>query len=118
MVVFIGNLPKYAAERDLCRLARLPLRTAVRIVRKTGRSGQMRRYGLVPVPSESQARRLIRRLDGREWLGQKLVAREYQHRIGANERRRVDWRRQDWAGVERRRDERRSRAATLTSLVA
>jgi hypothetical protein len=118
MVVFIGNLPKYAAEKDICRLARLPLRTAVRIIRKTGRSGQLQRYGLVPVSSESQARRLITRLHGRECLGQKLVAREYQHRIAANERRRVDWRRQDWSGAERRRDERRNRAVTLTSLVA
>ena len=118
MVVFIGNLPKYAAEKDLCRLARIAIDTPVRIIRKTGRSGQVQRYALVPVHGESRANRLITRVQGREWLGQKLVAREYRHRIAANERRRVDWRRQDWAGAERRRDERRNRTATPTLLVA
>ena len=118
MVVLIGNLPKYAAEKDLCRLARIPLHTPVRIIRKTGRSGHLQRYALVPVHSQSQATRLITRMQGREWSGQKLVAREYQHRIAANERRRVDWRRQGWAGVERRRDERRNWSARLGSMVA
>lgn len=118
MVVFIGNLPKFAAEKDLCRLAQLAPDTPVRIVRKTDRHGQRRRYVLVPTRGEGHSKRLIRRLQGRRWLGATLVVREFRHRTAVNERRRVDWRRQPWASPERRCGERRARALSVTSLVA
>jgi len=118
MVVFIGNLPRHAAEKDLCRLAQLALGTPVRIIRKAGRQGQPQRYALIPATVESHSKRIIRRMHGRKWLGATLVAREYQHRTAANERRRVDWRSQRWTGAERRCSERRGRPVALASRVA
>jgi len=118
MVVFIGNLPKYAAEKDLCRLAHIALDTPVRIIRKSDRYGRTQRYALIPAQGESRSKRLIRRMQARQWLGATLVAREYQHRTAANERRRIDWRTQPWKGAERRSAERRNGAVPLASLVA
>lgn len=118
MVILIGNLPKVAAEKDLCGLLRVPADTRIRIMKKQSRSGQVQRFALVPVKREHDAQKVIERAQGKDWKGHALVAHEYQHRIGANERRRVDWRSQAWADVERRIDERRSRMVSADSLVA
>lgn len=108
MVVLIGNLPKLAAERDLCRIFQITAGTPVRIIKKKSRTGLMQRFALVPVEEARSIHKLIKQASGKEWQGQTLIAHEYQHRIGANERRRVDWRTHAWHGVERRLDERRS----------
>jgi|GEM_PF-1346874 len=118
MVVFIGNLPKTAAEKDLCLIARLDPATPLRIIKKHTRSGEMRRYALIPVTDRKQARRLVKRLHGYHWQGQPLSAHLYQQRIAGNELRRVDWRAQTWIGVERRLTERRNPQAAPTSRVA
>ncbi|MCO6412893.1 MAG: RNA-binding protein [Thiogranum sp.] len=118
MVVLIGNLPKCAVEKDLCRLFGLTLGTKVRIVKKYAPHGAVQRFALIPVDKESHARRIIASAHGMEWQGHTLIAHEYQHRTGARERRRVDWRSQSWNGLERRLDERRSFAMDSRSLVA
>lgn len=118
MVVLIGNLPKRAAEKDLCQMLRIPADTRVRIMKKVGRSGLVQRFALVPVDGEHHACKLIKRAQGMDWQGQKLTAHEYQHRIGANERRRVDWRSHVWNATERRQVERRSSMTSSDSLVA
>jgi hypothetical protein len=110
MVVFIGNLPKQAAEKDLCHLAGLAAATPVRIFKKSNASGEVHRFALVPVSSEMQARRLVNRMRGFLWYGHKLAARSYRQRTAANEQRRVDWRAQSWTGDERRLHERRNLA--------
>ena len=111
MVVFVGNLPKQAAEKDLCQIARLAPTTPVRIFRKKSRGGDIQRYALIPNGNGKQARRVINRLHGFLWFGHRLVARNYCQRTAANEQRRVDWRSQHWDGVERRQRERRNLAA-------
>jgi hypothetical protein len=118
MVVLVGNLPKQAAEKDLCQMLRIPAGKRVRIIKKSSRSGLVQRFALVPVEGDHQARKLIKRAQGMDWQGQKLIAHEYQHRTGANERRRIDWRSHVWSGIERRQDERRSSVVPADSLVA
>lgn len=118
MVVLVGNLPKRAAEKELCHRLHIPADTRVRIVKKESRSGLVQRFALVPVDGEHHARKLIKRALGMDWQGRKLTAHEYQHRIGANERRRVDWRSQVWSGIERRQLERRSHMQASDSMVA
>ncbi len=118
MVVLIGNLPKQAVEKDLCHLLGVAPGTRIRIVKKPGREAALQRFALVPVDSVSHARRLIEKAHGMEWRGHTLAARIYQHRTGANERRRLDWRNQAWSGEERRAEERRSFAADYRSRVA
>ncbi|MDT8386922.1 MAG: hypothetical protein RQ736_05370 [Thiogranum sp.] len=108
MVVLIGNLPKLAAERDICRIFQITAGTPVRIIKKKSRSGLMQRFALVPVNEVRSIRKLIKQASGKQWQGRTLIAHEYRHRIGANERRRIDWRTHAWDGVERRLDERRS----------
>lgn len=119
MVVFIGNLPKQAAEKDLCQLAHIPPGTPLRVIKKAGRDGEVIRFALVPVTGDSYAHRLIKRMQGLQWHGHRLSAHDYQHRTAANERRRVDWRGQTWGQLERRQAERRlALAAAPISRVA
>ncbi len=110
MVVFIGNLPKSAVEKDLCQLAHLDARSGLRIIRKNARSGEMLRYALVPVSDAKHAQRLIGRVHGLRWQGHRLSARSYESRVAGNEQRRLDWRTRAWFGQERRLSERRSQA--------
>ena len=107
-VVFIGNLPKQAVEKDLCHLAHLPVATPPGIFKKKSRSGEVHRYALVPVANQRQARRLVKRMQGVLRYGHRLEARSYRQRIAANEQRRVDWRSRQWSGAERRLHERRN----------
>lgn len=109
MVVFVGNLPKTALEKELCQIARLESCAGLRIIRKKARCGDILRYALVPVHNECHARRLIVRLQGLRWNGHCLTARYYEVRVTGNERRRVDWRSLTWEGEERRVTERRTR---------
>ena len=118
MVVLIGNLPKQAAEKDICQLLGVAKGTKLRIVKKPGHNGAVQRFALVPVDNENRARRLVAHAHGMDWCGHVLVAHEYRHRTAANERRRVDWRYRTWNGVERRLDERRSFALNQRSRVA
>ena len=107
MVVFIGNIPKFAVEKELLRLTGLGPGTPLRIIKKPARNGAMLRYALVPTANRKQAQRLIDRLNGYDWRGHVLSVRYYHQRAGVNERRRVDWRRLAWSGAERRCRERR-----------
>ena len=118
MVVFVGSLPKTAAEKDLCHIAHLDPTTPLRIIKKQARTGETLRYALIPVGDRKQAQRLIKRLHGYPWLGRRLSARPYEQRIAGNEQRRLDWRTQTWAGVERRVAERRNPQASPHLLVA
>lgn len=113
MVVFIGNLPKSAVEKELCQIARLGASSGLRIIRKKARSGEMLRYALVPVSNEKRAQRLIERMQGLRWQGHRLSARSYESRVAGNEQRRLDWRARAWFGQERRLSERRGQ--TLAS---
>jgi len=118
MVVFVGNLPKTAVEKDLCQVARLKQATLLRIIKKPDQAGAMLRYALIPTTDSKQAKRLIEHLQGYNWQGRPLSAHPYQSRITGNERRRVDWRTQPWVGAERRQAERRNRGALPASRVA
>lgn len=112
MVIFIGNLPMLAAEKDICRVARLPAGTHLRVIKKAGRDGELHRYALVQTESQRQGQRLIRRLHGQVLGGNRLVVREFRQRRAANERRSPHWRIHGSPGVERRRSERRCWTAT------
>ncbi len=107
MVIFLGNLPVDATEAGVCALARLPANSHVRIIKKKARDGSMLRFGLIQLEQDKQAHKIIRRLNDRKYLGNRLVAREYHLRVTGNERRRVDWRQVSWDLAERRGRERR-----------
>jgi hypothetical protein len=108
MIIFIGNLPAGMTARAINELAGRDTAMPVRICKKDDGAGGLHRYALLHVKSVREGLRLIRRLDGVDCLGNRLVAREYAHRKAANERRRLDWRSVPWDGPERRRGERRA----------
>lgn len=118
MVVFIGNLPRAAVEKELCQIAQLKNCAGLRIFRKPARSGEMLRYALVPVINERHAEKLIARMHGYRWQGHQLSAHNYASRIAGNEQRRLNWRDGRWSAQERRLSERRSPPAATGLRVA
>jgi RNA recognition motif-containing protein len=110
MLIFVGDLPKGATEQDLWRLGRLSDGDGrVRVFKKPGPEGQMLRYGLLQVDSDSEARRVMDRLRLARLDGGPLRVRPFVDRhASANERRATDWRERPWQGSERRQGERRS----------
>jgi hypothetical protein len=108
MIIFIGNLPAVATDRDPCIFAGLPEGMVPRIIKKDDGSGGLHRYALVQARSDREGRRLIGRLYGRTCHDHTLVAREFRNRSAGNERRRLDWREFPWDGPERRVAERRT----------
>lgn len=112
MVVFMGNFPKTAVEKELCQIARLNTCSGLRITRKKARSGEMLRYALVPVSDERHAQRLIRR------MRQTLSAHSCASRVAGNEQRRLDWRTRQWVAQERRLSERRGQSVAAGLRVA
>jgi uncharacterized protein YhdP len=112
MVIFLGNLPAEAGERDLCQMARLPAGTHLRILKKKNRDGEIIRYGLIHVETEHVSRKILHRLRQFYYQDQEITVREYSHRVSSNERRRLDWRERSWHRLERRRSERRSSGTT------
>jgi len=111
MIIFIGNLPATASERDACVFAGLSEGMLPRIIKKDDGNGGLHRYALVHSRSDREGRRLIGRLHGRTCYGIELVAREFWNRSAGNERRRLDWRVITWDGPERRVAERRTVAS-------
>jgi hypothetical protein len=108
MIIFIGNLPAVARDRDPCVFADLVEGMIPRIIKKHDVNGGLYRYALVQCRTEREGRRLIGRLHGRTCHDHTLVAREFRNRTAGNERRRLDWRELPWTGPERRVAERRS----------
>jgi hypothetical protein len=108
MIIFIGNLPAGASERDPCVLVALPEGMLPRIIKKDDGNGGLHRYALVQSRSDREGHTLIGRLHGRICHDHTLVAREFRSRSAGNERRRLDWRELPWDGPERRVAERRT----------
>jgi len=107
MIVLIGNVPPSTSERELRQLARPRGDEPVRIIKKRDRHGGLYRYALVHTRSDRDGKKVIRRVDGRFCAGNRLDAREFNQRLMSNERRRLDWRKVPWTGVEHRLGERR-----------
>jgi hypothetical protein len=108
MIIFIGNLPAVATDRDACVFAGLAEGMLPRIIKKDDGNGGLHRYALVQSRSDREGRKLIGRLHGRTCHDHTLVAREFRNRSAGNERRRLDWREIPWDGPERRVAERRT----------
>jgi hypothetical protein len=108
MIIFIGNLPAVATDRDPCVFAGLPEGMLPRIIKKVDGNGGLHRYALLQSRSDREGRRLIGQLHGRHCHDHMLVAREFRNRSAGNERRRLDWREIPWDNAERRVAERRT----------
>ena len=108
MIIFIGNLPAVATDRDPCVFADLVEGMIPRIIKKDDGNGGVHRYALIQSRSEREGRRLIGRVHGRTCHDHTLVAREFRNRTAGNERRRLDWREIAWDCPERRVTERRT----------
>ncbi|MFP5507033.1 MAG: hypothetical protein ACLGH6_12610 [Gammaproteobacteria bacterium] len=109
MNLFIGNLPSGATEGDLRALLRLPPSDRrLRIFKKSDRHGQMLRFGLVHVGSDTDLRKLLQRYRDARLNGQPVQVREFVPRAAGNERRAVNWRSRPWPHAERRKAERRA----------
>jgi hypothetical protein len=107
MIIFIGNLPAVAMDRDPCVFAGLPAGVQPRIIKKQDANGGLHRYALFHARSDREGHRLIERLHGRTCHNHALVVREFWSRSAGNERRRLNWREIPWDGPERRVVERR-----------
>jgi hypothetical protein len=108
MIIFIGNLPALAKDRDPCVFAGLAEGMIPRIIKKHDGNGGVHRYALIQTRSEREGRMLIGRLHGRTCHDHTLLVREFRNRTAGNERRRLDWRELPWVGPERRVAERRT----------
>ncbi len=72
------------------------------------------RYLLASLDSKKDANKMVRGLSEIKWRGHSLMARVFQERTSANERRSVDWRSKKWGGPERRMEDRRSYKRRIT----
>ncbi len=108
MELFVGVIPHNATLQDLMLFAG-PFAEDVRIdlIKHDKVDAPSVCYGLLRVPSERQARKAIRKLNGRELAGQKVAVREFSHRAYSNDRRAINWRSQPWSAYERRLCDRR-----------
>ncbi|HEC16811.1 MAG TPA: RNA-binding protein [Sedimenticola sp.] len=110
MDVFIGNLPPSASLDEIRSLhGQWDFNVEVKRVEGRDRTGREYCYFLAhfAVSEEKQARRLIERLNGLSYYGQRIEARPFVHRSYYNERRALNWRDRPWHAEERRRGERR-----------
>lgn len=110
MMLFIGNLPHAATAARLADALRLPREDSqrLRLVRKPGRDGDIRRYAVLHARTPALASRLQGRSGKFRLDGQALVIREFCKRIANNERRAPNWRSRPWPHAERRQTERRA----------
>ena len=108
MELIVGNFPSVATMRDLAMFfASFEDEADFEIVELEKVDAIPIRFGLVSIPSERNALKAIRRLNGKRLAGAVVTVREYVHRAYSNDRRAVNWRNRPWHSVERRRHDRR-----------
>ena len=108
MELIISNVPHNATLRDLVQFVGPFAEDAhLDLVKQDKVQAPSVHYGLLRIPSERQARKAMRKLNGRELAGQTVDVREFSHRAYSNDRRAIDWRNQPWSRLERRLHDRR-----------
>lgn len=112
MQIFIDNLPEDATLETLEKLFKdFGNYIGFKIHRKELPSGKSRQYAFGVIVPDQAAEKAIKKLNNAEFMGRRLVVREYIYRAYGNERRAVDWRDRPWHGPERRQSERRRATA-------
>jgi len=107
MEIYVGKLPETVTLAELKTMFRGFDKQAVfKIKRMKGGDGKIV-YGLVSIPSEKLARKAIKRLHMKKFMGRLVCVREYSYRAAGNDRRQLGWRRKLWLGQERRQTDRR-----------
>ena len=107
MDIFVGKLPDTASLAELKNMFKgFDKQATFKIKRMRGREGRLT-YGLVSIPSERLARKAIKRLHMKKFMGRSVCVREYSFRAAGNDRRQLGWRRKLWLGQERRQIDRR-----------
>ena len=110
MELFIGNIPEDIDDYDLRKFFGIKdSQTRFRIVEKTGQNGRRIRYGYAEIDSDKLGHKTVVRNNGREWRGQKIIVRQFNHRSYSNDRRDLNWRQQEWGSDERRGIDRRGK---------
>ena len=110
MEIFIGNLPHDTSAVDLRRLlGDAGFQARYRIYRKTLQDGTVKCYGEAVVEPDSVAHELIGRLNNSVVQENCLEVRPYYQRSHTNDRRGPLWSGVPWAGLDRRKADRRGR---------
>ena len=107
MEIFVGNISSSATAVDLKKIFKgFDKHATFEIKRLKGRDSHVT-FGLVRLQSERLAKKAIKRLHMKKYLGRPIVVREYLHRAFGNDRRQLGWRKKLWLGEERRNTDRR-----------
>lgn len=110
MELYIGNIPEGVDDYDLRKFMGVSGSEArFRVIEKAGKNGRRIRYGYAEIEPAKLAIKVMSKNHGREWLGNKIVLREFRHRSYSNERRSLNWREVEWQGDERRQVDRRGK---------
>lgn len=84
MNIFVGNLPREVVESDLKKLfSEFGEVIRVKIIRDSY-TGASKGYGFIEMPSQSDARRAINKLDSMDVKGRKLVVNEARNNSSLN----------------------------------
>lgn len=108
MDLYVGRLPDFATLIELKAFFKgFDKQASFEIKRITGRDGIIFTFGIVSIPSERLAMKAIKRLHMKKYMDCPVSVREYEHRVGGNDRRQLGWRKKLWLGQERRLSDRR-----------
>lgn len=110
MELYVGHLTSNDTLNDLRRFFKGYEKKAEFRIVKLLRAGGPLYYALIDFESDRLAQKALKKLHACKFNGRRVCVREYQYRIGGNERRALNWRERLWQSTERRNQERREKS--------
>jgi len=110
MELFVGNITADIREVELRKFFGRFAKDATFSLRKLKFDHASYFYAQVEIEPEKLALKAIKKLHGKRLNGKPVSIREYEYRVGNNDRRALNWRELLWNGIERRFSERRQSA--------
>ena len=108
MELYVGNIPATLTKEQLKAFFVGYEKHATFKIKTVKNGNEIFTFGLVDIPSDSKAKKAIRRLNLKRIDGKLIVVREYVHRVSQNDRRALNWRNKKWQAAERRNNDRRT----------
>lgn len=107
MDIYVGNVPASVTSTELKKLFKgYDKLASFTVKRMKGKLGPVT-FGLVVIPSDRIAKKAIKRLHMKKFMGKVVIVREFSYRASGNDRRELGWRTKMWLGEERRNLDRR-----------
>lgn len=107
MDIYVGKLPDSTSVIELKIFFKgFDKQASFEVKRMKGKLGRLT-YGLVSIPSDRLAKKAIKKLHMKKFMGKLVAVREFSYRVSNNDRRELGWRSKMWLGEERRKLDRR-----------